>query len=104
VTGWEKFIGRQIHLILRFVPKEAAQLPPPSRVPGCQSQGETRPKVDFNIKRQITSFMRPNVKSLSFHVVDVELQTNTSDCGLHALAMATELAYGFDPAVCVCMG
>ena len=50
----------------------------------------------FNIKCQITSFMRPNVKSL-----DVELQTNMYDCGLHALDMTTELAYGFDPAVCL---
>lgn len=48
---------------------------------------------------QITSFMRPNVKSL--YRVDVELQTNMYDCGLHALDMTTELAYGFDPAVCL---
>ena len=52
--------------------------------------------LELNLQ-QVSSFMKPAVKYLTLHIVDVEL----FDCGVYALAFATELACGFDPAVCV---
>ncbi len=37
-------------------------------------------------------------KSLRFNIVDVIRQVNSYDCGLHAIAAATDIVFGRDPA------
>ena len=39
--------------------------------------------------------------TLRFDVMNVQAQPNGYDCGVYAIANATELAYGCDPVVCV---
>lgn len=58
-------------------------------------------KVTPTIKKQICSFMRPSVDELEVLIVDVGLQPNNFDCGVYAIATATEIALGYDPALCV---
>ena len=38
--------------------------------------------------------------AISFELVNVETQQNSYDCGVLAIANATELAFGRDPVVC----
>ena len=57
-------------------------------------------KVAATIKAQICSIMRPGVPKLDLLLVDMDRQVNCNDCGLHAVASATELAFGMDPALC----
>lgn len=49
-----------------------------------------------NVK-DICSFLRPGVKDLRISFMDVEKQTNAYDCGVFAIAYATELVHGGDP-------
>ncbi len=56
--------------------------------------------VSLAIKKAICSIMQPKAPKLHFDIVNVMSQTNGSDCGLHAIAAATELVYGFDPVFC----
>ena len=40
----------------------------------------------------------PVIKSISFNVVNVMRQRNSYDCGLHAVAAATDIVFRKDPA------
>ena len=44
--------------------------------------------------------MKPDVQSLRFDFMNIQQQTNAYDCGIYAIACATELALGFDPVLC----
>ena len=55
-------------------------------------------KVAPILKEQLCSFIKPGVDELDIMIVDVQQQNNSYDCGLFALAYATELAFGYDPA------
>ena len=57
--------------------------------------------VEYTVKQQICSFVGPITDKIDLHIVDVQLQENSYDCGVYALAFATELAFGFDPAICL---
>ena len=50
--------------------------------------------------KMICSFFKCSSDALHFDLINVETQTNTHDCGVFAVAMATELALGGDPASC----
>ncbi len=58
-------------------------------------------KIRSHTMEQICSFFKSKAKLLCFDVVSVERQKNLSDCGVFALAHATELVYGDDPSVAV---
>lgn len=49
-------------------------------------------------KRQIASILMTSEKSIEVHFIDVQIQSGRSDCGLFALAFATSLCAGVNPA------
>ena len=57
-------------------------------------------KVTLATKQDVCSFLRPLRKTLIFDIKNIKAQPNSHDCGLYAIACATELVYGFDPVVC----
>ena len=46
---------------------------------------------------QICSFVKPACKVFKFDVLNTMPQPNAHDCGVFALACATDLAHGHDP-------
>ena len=54
--------------------------------------------LDLASKKAICSIMQPRVETLSFNVSNVQCQSNSSDCGVFAIAFATEIVHGFSPA------
>ena len=56
------------------------------------------PKMNLKTKKQVCSLAKPSSRTITFDIVNVMGQTNSYDCGLFALANATELAYENDPA------
>ena len=52
------------------------------------------------LKKQICSLLRPKSKHLFFDTMNVQPQDNGNDCGLFAIAYATELANRHDPTRC----
>ena len=55
----------------------------------------------LDTKRQVCSLLKPTCDRLHFNIMNVQRQTNSSDCGLFAIANATELALGKDPQLSV---
>lgn len=53
--------------------------------------------IDMDGKKQVCSLMKPTGDVLFMEFVNIQHQGNGSDCGLFALACATDLAYGRDP-------
>ena len=53
--------------------------------------------VDNRTKEKICSIWRPAASYVHYRMVNIQLQTNSYDCGLFAIAVATELAYNRDP-------
>lgn len=53
--------------------------------------------VSLNVKKQVT---RPRSRQVNFDIVNIMSQRNGTNCGIFALACATELEYGCDPTVC----
>ena len=51
-------------------------------------------------KRMICSFFKCSLDAIHFDLINVETQLNSYDCGVLAIANATELALGRDPVVC----
>ena len=51
-----------------------------------------------NTKLSIAAMMRPSSRSISIEIQRMHRQTNAVDCGLYAIAYATELCYGNNPA------
>lgn len=62
------------------------------------SRGGSR--IDISVKRMVCSFFKSRSDSLTFDFVNVQSQDNGYDCGLFALAYATELVFGAEPALC----
>lgn len=56
--------------------------------------------VTNKVKQMICSLFKCPSDALHFDMINVETQTNFHDCGVFAVAMATELALGGDPATC----
>ena len=56
--------------------------------------------LSLNTKKQICSLWQPSSDQVEFKLVNVQRQPNSSDCGLFAIANATELAHGRDPLLC----
>ena len=51
----------------------------------------------MDTKKQICSFLRPQSKTVLFELMNIQMQESLNDCGLHAIAIATELVYERDP-------
>ena len=58
-------------------------------------------KISLAMKNAICSVMRPKANKVHFDLVNVHAQPNACDCGLYAIAYATELVHGCDPALCL---
>ena len=56
--------------------------------------------VEKALKNEICSFVKPTCDVYMFDIMNIQTQTNTSDCGLFSIACATELVEGHDPVVC----
>ena len=56
--------------------------------------------ITLNCKKQICSFLKPKQKVLNFCLINMQSQTDSSSCGLFAIAVATALTYGIDPSCC----
>jgi len=57
--------------------------------------------ISLAMKNAICSVMRPKADKVHFDLVNVHAQPNACDCGLYAIAYATELVHGCDPALCL---
>ena len=57
--------------------------------------------LSLNTKQQICSLWQPSSDQVEFQLVNVQRQPNSSDCGLFAIANATELAHGRDTMLCM---
>ena len=55
--------------------------------------------VSLVTMQHICSFFKSDAATLYFDFVNVDRQSNSSDCGVYALAFAAELAHGGDPAL-----
>jgi hypothetical protein len=59
-----------------------------------------RPKnVKPSLKQEICKFYKSVASSVFFDIINVEGQPNAYDCGVYAIAYATELAHGLNPAL-----
>ena len=56
--------------------------------------------ISLHTKKQICSLIRPRCKEFRFDIVNTQHQTNDSDCGLFAIAFATEIINHKSPALC----
>ena len=56
--------------------------------------------VALDTKKQICSFVRPKNNEFTFDIANTQHQTNSSDCGLFAIAFATELVHSQSPVLC----
>ena len=56
--------------------------------------------VSLDTKKQICSLLKPQGVQLTLDIMNVQQQTNLSDCGLFSIAFATELASHQSPLLC----
>ena len=56
--------------------------------------------VSLNAKKQVCAMIQSSNHEVKFDIINIMPQPNFCDCGVFAIACATELAYGFDPALC----
>ena len=56
--------------------------------------------VSCDITRNICSFYKCKSDVLRLDIMNVISQPNANDCGVHAIAYATELSCGADPVTC----
>ena len=54
-------------------------------------------RLSLSTKKQICSIVKPTCKVMKFDVMNTMSQPNAWDCGVFALACATDLAHGRDP-------
>lgn len=54
--------------------------------------------VTEDTKRQIACLTAPDKKYIDIHVENTQCQKGSSDCGLYAVAFATEICFGNNPA------
>ncbi len=57
--------------------------------------------INAETKKAICSLLKPKEDVFHFDLADVQKQSNSSDCGLFAVAFATELVYGGSPCSCI---
>ena len=67
---------------------------------GIYDSGRT-PKISAAVTNSVHSFFKCSSDSLRFDIINLLAQPNAYDCGIYAIAYATELAYGSDPAKCL---
>lgn len=53
--------------------------------------------ISLQTQKQICTFWRPPTKMATFQLVNIQRQPNASDCGLFAIACATEIAHRKKP-------
>jgi len=53
--------------------------------------------VCLEVQTMVCSIMKPKSSTLTFDVVNVQSQINSYDCGMFAIAFATEIAHGNTP-------
>ena len=53
--------------------------------------------VNLQTKMQTCSFWKSPIQQITFQMVNIQRQPNVSDCGVFAVAVATELVHGKDP-------
>ena len=56
--------------------------------------------ISLAIKNTICQFLQPKSETFFFDLMNIQSQPNGNDCGLFALACATELVHGYDPLLC----
>ena len=56
--------------------------------------------VNLHTKKMVCSFYKCQTDALHFDIINIESQPNSYDCGVFAIANATELVFGGDPATC----
>ena len=56
--------------------------------------------LSTKVKETICSFYKCKANTLHFDIVNIEGQMNSYDCGVYAVAIATELAFKNDPTLC----
>ncbi len=56
--------------------------------------------VDIDTQMQICSFLRSTSDTVTFVMANMQSQNNSFDCGVYAIATATELAHKRDPCIC----
>jgi hypothetical protein len=66
----------------------------------CVYDSGWSPNLSLKIKELICGFIKPQKDVLLFDIMNVHAQPNLTDCGLFAVAFATELVYGKDPVLC----
>ena len=55
-------------------------------------------RIAMTIKKQVCTFFKSTESYIFFIIVDMKRQSNTYDCGVFAIAAATDIACGKDPA------
>jgi len=60
----------------------------------------TPARIPLAVKQAVCSIMQPPTDIIHFDLVNVHPQPNSNDCGLFAIAFATELVHGRDPSLC----
>ena len=53
--------------------------------------------LSLQTKKQICAFWKSPVDHITFRMVNIQRQPNASDCGIFAVAAATEIVHGKDP-------
>ena len=57
-------------------------------------------RVSNEVTKSVCSFFKCMNDIIRFDIMNVSPQTNSQDCGVYAIAYATELAHGADPVTC----
>ena len=50
--------------------------------------------------KEIAAIVQAKLSKIKLHLERVQMQSNSTDCGVYALAFLTDLCYGKDPATC----
>ncbi len=58
-------------------------------------------KISYKTKEMVCSFTRPASKTYKFDMMNIARQPNSFDCGVIAIANATEIAFGYSPLQCI---
>jgi len=57
-------------------------------------------KLSYEVKKQIVSIVQTKHNQIELKLEKTQQQQNTTDCGIFAIAFATDLCHGIDPARC----
>ena len=57
-------------------------------------------KLSFEVKKQIASIIQTKQNKIDLKLEKTQQQRNSTDCGIFAIAFATDLCHGIDPARC----